>query len=60
MSYLNPGHIVLLHLLHLVLHHGVQLILELEGLQMVHVPWEGVKVDKWRIYDKQKRKRGTM
>ena len=27
---LNPGHVVLLHLLHLVLHHGVQLVLELE------------------------------
>ena len=27
---LNPGHVVLLHLLHLVLHHGVELILELE------------------------------
>ena len=26
----NPGHVVLLHLLHLVLHHGVQLVLELE------------------------------
>ena len=27
---LNPGHVVLLHLLHLVLHHGVELVLELE------------------------------
>ena len=27
---LNPGHIVLLHLLHLVLHHGVQLVLKLQ------------------------------
>ena len=27
---LNPGHVVLLHLLHLVLHHGVQLVLKLE------------------------------
>ena len=27
---LNPGHVVLLHLLHLVLHHGVQLVLKLQ------------------------------
>ena len=27
---LNPGHVVLLHFLHLVLHHGVELVLELE------------------------------
>jgi hypothetical protein len=36
--YLNPGHVVLLHLLHLVLHHGVQLVLKLQRLQVVHVP----------------------
>lgn len=35
---LYPGHVVLLHLLHLVLYHGVQLVLKLEGLQVVHVP----------------------
>ena len=29
---LNPGHVVLLHLLHLVLHHGVQLAFKLERL----------------------------
>jgi len=34
---LDPGHVVLLHLLHLVLHHRVQLVLELQGLKMVHV-----------------------
>ena len=27
---LDPRHVVLLHLLHLVLHHGVQLVLKLE------------------------------
>ena len=27
---LNPGHVVLLHLLHLVLHHGVELVLKLQ------------------------------
>ena len=26
----DPGHVVLLHLLHLVLHHGVQLVLKLQ------------------------------
>ena len=35
---LNPGHVVLLHLLHLVLHHGVQLAFKLERLEVVHVP----------------------
>ena len=35
---LNPGHVVLLHLLHLVLHHRTQLGLKLQGLQVVHVP----------------------
>ena len=36
--HLDPGHIVLLHLLHLVFHHRVQLVLKLERLQVVHVP----------------------
>jgi len=36
--HLNPGHVVLLHFLHLVLHHGVQLAFELERLEMIHVP----------------------
>jgi len=35
--HLNPGHVVLLHLLHLVLHHRVQLRLKLQRLQVVHV-----------------------
>ena len=34
----NPGHVMLLHLLHLVLHHSVQLWLKLQRLQVVHVP----------------------
>jgi len=35
---LDPGHVVLLHLLHLVLYHGVQLAFKLERLEVVHVP----------------------
>ena len=35
---LDPGHVVLLHLLHLILHHRVQLVLELQRLKVVHVP----------------------
>ena len=35
--HLNPGHVVLLHLLHLVLHHRIQLRLKLQRLQVVHV-----------------------
>ena len=35
---LDPGHVVLLHLLHLVLHHRVQLVLKLQGLKVVHIP----------------------
>ena len=35
---LDPRHVVLLHLLHLILHHRTQLGLELQGLQVVHVP----------------------
>ena len=35
---LDPRHVVLLHLLHLVLHHRTQLGLKLQGLQVVHVP----------------------
>ena len=35
---LDPGHVVLLHLAHLVLNHRVQLVLKLEGPTVVHVP----------------------
>ena len=34
---LDPTHVVLLHLLHLLLDRGVQLVLELERLHVVHV-----------------------
>ena len=36
--YFDPRHVVLLHLIHLLLHHGVQLVLELQWLQVIHVP----------------------
>ena len=35
--HLDPGHVVLLHLLHLVLDHLIELVLELERLEVVHV-----------------------
>lgn len=36
-SYLNPRHIVLLHLFHLLLDGRIELVLKLEGLHVVHV-----------------------
>jgi hypothetical protein len=35
--YFNPGHVVLLHLLHFLLDRGIQLVLKLERLHVVHV-----------------------
>lgn len=35
--HLDPGHVVLLHLLHLLLHLGVQLVLKAQALHVVHV-----------------------
>lgn len=34
---LNPGHVVLLHLLHLLLDLGVEFVLEAQALHVVHV-----------------------
>ena len=34
---LDPAHVVLLHLLHFLLDGGVELVLELERLRVVHV-----------------------
>lgn len=36
-SYLNPRHVVLLHLFHLLLDSCVKFVLKLEGLHVVHV-----------------------
>lgn len=35
--HLDPGHVVLLHLLHLLLDLGIQLVLEPQALHVVHV-----------------------
>jgi len=34
---LNPGHVVLLHFLHFILDHGIQLTFKLERLEVIHV-----------------------
>ena len=33
----DPGHVVLLHLHHLVLHHRIELVLEFHRLEVIHV-----------------------
>ena len=35
--HLDPGHVVLLHLLHLLLHLSVELVLKAQTLHVVHV-----------------------
>ena len=37
----DPGHVVLLHFLHLLTHGGVQLMFELKRLHVVHVSGVG-------------------
>ena len=50
---LNPGHVVLLHLLHLVLHHGVQLALKLQGLQVVHVSGQKLRESCGTVFNRR-------
>ena len=38
LAHLNPRHVLQLHLLHLLLHHRVELVLKLQRLDVVHVP----------------------
>ena len=49
MANLYPGHVVLLHLLHLVLHHRVQLTLELERLKVVHIPINTILIEMYIV-----------